>query len=179
MGDALQASSGEGEKPSGTPFLYTRKDFQNALVLYARMTPKRWLLLVVVVALVLAFFSYSVPDWDDRLAAIVSAAIGGALAYAIGRFIYLPWLAGRQYSRQPLAKIENVVSLRPDGLNFSSDRGEMRFLWSDFIGWRADDRMVIVFRGHRLLMMVPTRLAAEGFPIEALKRALAAHIGPR
>lgn len=177
MPDDLPAPG--AERPAGTPLLYTRQDFVDAIQLHARMTPRRWILFLAFYAFVLAVAFYNIEKWDERAVFTIASALGGSVFYCFGRFVYNPWFAGRQFSRQPLAQIENVVALTPDGVSFASERGDMRLLWSDFIDWRADSRTIIMFRAPRLFMIVPTRLAAQGFPIDELKSALERHLGAR
>jgi hypothetical protein len=82
----------------------------------------------------------------------------------------------RDFERRPLAQIEHVYELRKDGLRLASARGESVLLWRDFIHWRANEKAVLLYAAPRLFLFIPTRLAASGFPIEALKAALAVNV---
>jgi YcxB-like protein len=82
----------------------------------------------------------------------------------------------RDFKRRPLAQIEHVYELRKDGLWLASARGESVLRWRDFIHWRANEKAVLLYAAPRLFLFIPTRLAASGFPIEALKAALAVNV---
>ena len=161
----------------GTPLVYTQQDFLDALNLHGRMTRRRWAFILIVCAILFAALCFVTDDWGERFGTTIAAAAGGLVFYGIGRFVYYPWLAHRQFTRQPLAKLPQRVSLASDGIVFVSERGSMRFLWSDFIGWDADDRVVILKKSPRIFMIVPTRIAADGFSLDEMKRALEASFG--
>jgi len=162
----------------GTPLVYTRQDFLDALLLHGRMTRRRLaffsILMVALVALCLV-----TDSWEERLTTAAAAALGGVVFYLLGRYLYYPWLAGRQFSKQPLSTLPQTVSLADDGIVFASERGAMRLLWSDFFGWDANDRVIILKTSPRLFMIIPSRIAANGFPIEKMKRALETSLGAR
>ncbi len=88
----------------------------------------------------------------------------------------VPYRMRRDFERRPLAQIEHVCELTKDGLRLASARGESVLLWRDFIHWRANEKAVLLYMAPRLFLVIPTRLAASGFPIEALKAALAANL---
>jgi hypothetical protein len=77
---------------------------------------------------------------------------------------------------QPLKHDTGPCELGKDGLRLASARGESVLLWRDFIHWRANEKAVLLYTAPRLFLFIPTRLAASGFPIEALKAALAVHV---
>jgi hypothetical protein len=161
---------------AATIFRYQAQDFAEAHQLHTRLLRKHMIALTI---FFIAAASAAFVLIDDRVAVAivcVGGALGGiALAAAMYHWI-VPYRMRRDFERRPLAQIEHVYELRKDGLRLASARGESVLLWRDFIHWRANEKAVLLYTAPRLFLFIPTRLAASGFPIEALKAALAVHV---
>ena len=167
-------SNGQTKPADGAPLVYTVQDFLDGYALQTRMTRKQFAGLAVFCSILLALMCATVPEWTGRLFISIAGLAGGALFWALARFVYYPWLARRQFHRQPLAHIARTVALVPEGLRFKSeDRGETLMRWSDFIAWRADSRSILLSTAPRVFMIIPMRLADLGFPVDDLKDAVA------
>ncbi|MCK4207584.1 YcxB family protein [Brucella pituitosa] len=73
--------------------------------------------------------------------------------------------------------LEYSFALRPEGLEAISDRGQTLLRWEDFIGWRMNNKMTLIYLAPNLFQIFPNRLAEQGFHIEDLKAALASKVG--
>jgi hypothetical protein len=161
---------------TATVFRCERQDFVQAQQLHMRLLRKQMIALTIFfVAAGSAVFALV----DDRMAAAdicAGAGLGGIALTAVMYYWIVPYRMRRDFTRRPLAQIEHAYELRKEGLRLASARGENVLLWRDFICWRASEKIVLLYTAPRLFLFVPTRLAESGFPIEALKAALAANV---
>ncbi|MDE2578712.1 MAG: YcxB family protein [Hyphomicrobiales bacterium] len=160
-------------------FRYEAQDHVEAQRLHARLRPGGWLFLAAIALTALTFAYFRDHDLRALAFAIFGGAASGALGLALYRYGLLTALAKRTYARYPLAQLERSVTLTPEGLRYFSARGDYHLQWSDLIGWRANDKMLLLYTAPRLFVPVPARLAALGFPFEAMKQAVAAHLPQR
>jgi YcxB-like protein len=161
---------------AATTFRYEAQDFAQAQQLHMRL-PRRHMIALTIFFIAAA--SAAVLLVEDRAAVAIGCAGGalGGIALAAAMYHWIvPYRMRRDFQRRPLAQIEHVYELRKDGLRLASERGESVLLWRDFIHWRANEKAVLLYTAPRLFLFIPTRLAASGFPIEALKAALAVNV---
>jgi hypothetical protein len=139
-------------------------------------TRRAWLVTALILIGLLALLYIldpSTPLWIAPLA-VVGGLASGLFCWAV----YLPWIARRNFTRQPLAQLRIGVALVAEGIRSESARGKSTLLWKDFIQWRANKKATLLHLSPRLFVIIPTRLGAQGFPIEELKAALARELGP-
>lgn len=161
-----------------TRIRYTAEDFIEAY----RLSTKPLRRYIIILALMLvAFFLYRTMlrggiTLDVFLWPIGPVLIAGPI-FACLHYLYLSWEGRRTYARQPLAMLEYSFALRPEGLEAISDRGQTLLRWEDFIGWRMNNKMTLIYLAPNLFQIFPNRLAEQGFHIEDLKAALASKVG--
>ena len=163
-------------------FQYTKDDYATAFQLHYVPTRFRWLICaLIVLTMCAAFFfflrSESAPLWIQILLPIC-AALGGALSGVMGWAFISPWMGRHTYAKQPLAQLVQSIALRADGLHSQSARGEITFLWRDFISWRTSGKTTLVNVSPHMFIIIPARFAALGFPTDDLKATLTREIGP-
>lgn len=164
---------------AGVSFRYEVRDFIHAYRLSTRPGPRRAALLALAIAAIFGAIFWYEPDWDARLVACVSSAIGGLAVFLLHRYVYLPLYARRLFANYPMLLVERSLSLEPDGVRDVTDRTNALLVWRDFVNWRADDKSVLLYTSPRLFIVVPARLAQQGFPVDELKSALAREFGMR
>ena len=156
-------------------FYITERDYVRAGAVFARPTRRFWgaLALFVVLGLGLAV-------WGPHhlRAAVVGGVAGGLIGGAVVRFGVQPWLLRRHYRQYKAIQQEQVVTLRDDGVHFTSADGEARLGWDRILKWRHSPDYVLIYPMPRLYYLVPSTVAAQGFDLERLKDALARHVGP-
>jgi len=161
-----------------TKIRYTAEDFIEAY----RLSTKPLRRYIIILALLLVvFFLYLTAlrggiTLDVLLWPIGPILVAGPI-FACLHYLYLSWAGRRTYARQPLAMLEYSFALRPEGLETISDRGQTLLRWEDFICWRMNNKMTLIYLAPNLFQIFPNRLAAQGFPIEDLKAALASKVG--
>jgi len=103
-----------------------------------------------------------------------AAVFGGWLVLRL----IAPLQAQRRFASDKAAGRGLDITLESDGIRTRNERGENLIRWREIVRWRADARTVLVYLSPRLFLHFPTRLAAQGFPIEALRQALQKEVGP-
>ncbi len=162
-----------------TEIQYTKEDFVAAYQLSAKPTRLGWLMLLLapIIGSTVAVFLNPSPG-VVRWTVIWIATLSGVLIFlAINSAILIPWRIGRSHTRYPLAHLPHRFSLGQDSLSFQSARGESALQWKDFIRWRADRLTILLYQSPHVFIILPTRLAALGFPINDLKAALTRELG--
>ena len=162
-----------GAQGDGVSFSYELRDFLLAYRLSTRPTPKRAALMSIALLVLFGILFWDEPDWGARGAALAGGAFGGVVIFLAHRYVYLPLFTRRLFANYPLLRTEHTFAFESDGLRYSTERSKAFVLWRDFVAWRADDASVLLYSSPRQFVVVPTRLAAQGFPIEQLKCALA------
>jgi hypothetical protein len=59
--------------------------------------------------------------------------------------VYFPWVARRNYAREPLADSDWRTWLLPEGLRTQSTRGDNPYLWRDLQAWCGDTAVTILY----------------------------------
>jgi hypothetical protein len=163
-------------------FQSTGDDFAAAYKLHCSPIRRVWLFLILL-ALVSCIVLFLINSHDKKplwlqLSLLMFSLLGGTLGgFALWAFA-VPWYGRHIYNQQPLAHLSTRIELRPEGLRFQSARGESEMLWRDFTKWRAGRKTTLLYMSPALFIHVPARLAALGFPINDLKAALTAELGP-
>jgi hypothetical protein len=155
---------------------YARDDHIAAQQLHSSPTRRSLVLVILFICAAVALIYFI----DSAKAALIVApffAIGGVLGGLFGWAVYVPLAARRTFAKYPLAQLRFRLSLLPEGVSTESERGKTTLLWKDFIKWRANDKMVLLYISPRMFLFIPTRLAAEGFPIERLRERARRELG--
>lgn len=153
----------------------SEQDYVNAGRLYARLTPRLWLVVAGGLAVLLATMLWGTPR---ARAAAVGGLAGGLLVAALIRWVVNPWLLRRHYRQYKAIQQEQVLTLLDSGLHIASPDGEVRVGWDKILKWRCGADHVLIYPMPRLYYVVPTAVAQQGFDVQALTSALARHVGP-
>ena len=162
-----------GETRTSVAFAYELQDFILAYRLSTQPNAKRAALMIAAILALFAALFWCEPDRNSRLAAGFGGLLGGLAVFLLHRHVYLPLYARRMFANYPMMRSQHTFAFEPDGIRNSTERTNAFLIWRDFVGWRANDTSVLLYTSPRQFILVPTRLAAQGFPIEQLKCALA------
>lgn len=108
---------------------------------------------------------------------LVFAAVGGLLGEAVQNGLLLPRQARRLYRQCAAYRQSFDYSWDEDWLSVTSESGNGRRRWSDYIRYREDERVFLLYHADNLFEMLPKAwFAGEAQQIEAVRR-LAAKAG--
>lgn len=148
---------------------WTAEDILAGYRLAARMSLRTAVILIVAAATGYGAFFALDPDPFLRAGVGLGGLCGGAMGLLAYRQLFLPWRARYDFARYPLAQQERSYAMSAEGLRVTAKSGETRFRWSDFIGWRANATITILYASPRTFHAVPARLEALGFPYRAFR----------
>jgi hypothetical protein len=171
------------EPTNGYPsveFCYTEEDWIAGSKLYGKPTRVRWFICLACIPTLAIVVSAIFMNPTASISQHIMIGFVTLLGVFYCLFIWSVALskgARRSFAKYPLARLTHRVTLRSEGIGFQSPRGDVNYLWKDFIRWRANEKVVLVYVAPRLFYIIPTRLAEPGFPIEELKTLLARELG--
>jgi len=115
---------------------------------------KGWLIGTMALTLV-GFWLCPSVDWRILWAPVIATAymIFGALF----SFVVFSYFARRHYRQAHSFWIPTKLEWDRKAVRFTSDRGEVRFDWSDFFSWAADGRSILLYQSGNLFITVPVR----------------------
>ena len=141
-------------------------------MLHTRWTRKRvvLLLLCMLAGLLLVLVHH---EWS-RLAGytLVCGAVGGLIGYDAIRRLWLPRSARRLFSQQKNLQRPIGFTWDRQGLGWISENGSGRIPWDDFIKWRQNERVVLLYHSDLLFQMLPKRAFTEEGQLQSIMENL-------
>ena len=87
----------------------------------------------------------------------VSLVTGGYYLLALTSWILFSVNARRSWKQARSMWIEQQVEYTPEYIQFTSERGSVRFAWSDFYRWAADEDYILLYQTAGTFYTVPLR----------------------
>jgi YcxB-like protein len=88
---------------------------------------------------------------------IVGGLIGGIAGGSIVRYVYVPRKARKVFRQQKSFQREFSLSWNNDGVRSKDANGEYSTGWSDFIRWKENERLFLLYVSDIQFYMVPKR----------------------
>jgi YcxB-like protein len=168
--------SGEGG------FTTTEEDLVAANRLHARQLWNRravlrgWVLGTVTLA-VIAIWLCERVDWKMVWVPLVAA--GYMVIGALVSQLTFSHFARRHYRQARSFWHPTTLEWDSNSIRFASDRGNVRYNWTDFFSWAADDRSILLYQTGNSFITVPTRGLSEEAKIEIVSALKGASVGER
>jgi hypothetical protein len=148
------------------------EDYVSASILHTRWT-RKWIvlsLLCIVAGLLLVLVH---QEWS-RLAGymLVGSAVGGSIGHEAMRRFQLPRKARRLFSQQKNLQRPIGFTWDQHGLDWTSENGAGRIPWDDFIKWRQNERVVLLYHSDLLFQMLPKRAFTEEGQLQSIMENL-------
>ena len=105
---------------------------------------------------------------ESGFALAISLVIGGYYFLALISWILFSVSARRSWKQARSMWIEQQVEYTPEHIQFTSERGSVRFAWSDFYRWTADEDYILLYQTAGTFYTLPLR----GFAADADERML-------
>jgi hypothetical protein len=149
------------------------QDYLSAQALHRRWTKRKAMiaLLALVGAGILSAILWYLGIWVVA-GGLIGGLVGGAIGDSIVRYGYMPWKTKRVFRQQKSLQHEFVLSWTADGVHTKNAKGEYSSAWSDFVGWRENDRLFLLYISDIMFYMIPKR----AFSSELLLGEFRAHL---
>jgi hypothetical protein len=133
-------------------------DYLSAQALHHKWSKRKVMVvfLLVIAASALGWVLWCQGVWVIA-GGIAGGLISGVIAGTIVRFIYVPWKTRRVYRQQKSLQREFTLSWNADGVQSKNANGEYSVSWSDFIRWKENDRLYLLYLSDIMFSMVPKR----------------------
>ncbi len=155
--------------------IFEPNDCVRAQYLHCRPRPLYKVLGVVVLAL--AFWAAWLMLTSDDFG-IFEVAYFLAIGYFILNYtVILPWSARRMYRQQKALQREMHFRFDDSGASASSEIGNSDIPWGDYLKWKKNDHMILLYISDRMYQMLPRRMFANPGDFDRLGELLTDRIG--
>lgn len=158
-----------GSEPAdGIDVLLSADDYVAASMLHSRWTRKRIWTSAAATAIGLALAAVGNHWLLVAGSALAGGAIGGAVAYEVARRLFLPWRARRLFAQQRSLQRPVQFTWDAEGLSWSSANGSGRTPWSDYVKWRQNEHILLLYHSDALFQMLPKRAFSSDLQLPSL-----------
>lgn len=134
------------------------QDYLNAQKLHRRWSRPKF---IVIISLVIAALIFCWIFWCKGFLPIAGGIIGGLIGGIVGgattRYVYIPWKARRVFRQQKSLQREYSMSWNSDGIQTKSKNGEYSSNWSEFIRWKENENIFLLYISDIQFYMFPKR----------------------
>ena len=146
--------------------------------LHSRPSGWRLIALGAALAVLLAVFvtPYFLPAPYGQPDAVWTSAVpllACVLAFVLLRLFFLPWTARRMYRQQKSLRDPTDLEWNTTGVTFRSASAQGTTAWEDFLKWKEDERLFLLYLSSCLFHMVPKRVFASPADEQNFRRHLA------
>ena len=160
---------------------FTESDYLEAIALHGRWGVKSWLFYVagpsalILLALLLIFFSSGL-----RIIGIywIGLEVFCLSAILVTKFLLTPIAARRSFRKRSVFQRQHVLWWDESSFCMKSEGSESRIQWSDFLRWRENQHIILLYTSPRLFTMVPIRIFGDTSDLDGFHRLLRDQIGP-
>ena len=148
-------------------------DYLGAQALHRRWSKRKTIvvLLLTVGAGVLGVVLWCQGAWSIA-GGIIGGLVGGAIGGSVVRYGYIPWKAKRVFRQQKSLQRQFNLSWNADGVHVKDANGEYSSAWTDFVRWKEDDRLFLLYISDVMFYMIPK----HAFPSESLLDEFRTHL---
>lgn len=105
--------------------------------------------------------------------------IGGIVGYFITMKVTIPYRAKKQYLEYKALHHEISMTLLDQGITFSSESGESRLKWNDFVKWKSSENICLLYITSNMFHIVPLSAISSDDTSRKLISLLSEHVGPK
>lgn len=93
-------------------------------------------------------------------------------------FVYLPLKIRRIYRQQRSLQVASELDFGGQGITVTSEMGLARLAWDDFVKWKENRRLIVLYTSDVMMHIYPRRcFTDEGWA--AFRQTVAAHVKKR
>lgn len=102
----------------------------------------------------------------------------GAIIYLLFFFIwFIPWKGRKIYRQQKSLQRESRHRFNDAGLEAENELGHATIPWTDYVKWKENDKIFLLYVSDPMFHMIPKRLFSDPRDVENLRGLLQTHIG--
>jgi hypothetical protein len=94
------------------------------------------------------------------------------VVFLIIRFVYLPWRVQRSFAQHREFSVPWEIVVTETGLEISNEYGHIIRPWSEFIKWREDDQLLLLYESDSLYRVFPKRFFTNFKQLAMIKQGL-------
>jgi hypothetical protein len=94
------------------------------------------------------------------------------LLWPLYRFVLLPNRIKKLYSQQKTLQVPVEVEIKEDTLNTTSEFGQNTHPWKDFVKWKEDKELFLLYQSDVAFNMLPKRMFSDPTQIDAVRSYL-------
>jgi hypothetical protein len=137
------------------------EDYRSAQLLHSRWTRKR-VLVFLGVMLLGALLMALLREWSLIAGGgLLGGALGGIVGAETVRRFVLPSRSRRVFAQQKNLQRPVTIDWDSEELRWNSAGGSGRTCWIDFVKWRRNDRVLLLYHSDVLFQLLPMRAFAS------------------
>ena len=152
-------------------------DYVTAQFLNLRPRPGYKVVGVIILAAVLWAGWYSFSQGDIGVLDYLFVA---AILFLIVNFaVYLPWKTRRIYRQQKALQRELTYRFDDSGVFASNENGQSTTPWGDYLKWKQNDHMILLYLSDCMYQMIPKMLFERSDDFDKLLELVRSNIKRR
>lgn len=158
----------------------TAEDYLSAQMLHTQLTWKQaiWFSAIILLALA-AYFWF--PNGSSRyivVGGLVGGVIGGLGARLIIRYLVLPFRSKKLYAQQKGIHGDIEYTWDDHALTIKTPRAQGAIPWADYVKWRENDRLFLLYQNDILFNMILKRMFVDAAELQAFRDRFVSKIPP-
>jgi hypothetical protein len=154
MNPAAQAQN-SGHSIEGT---YLLEDLIQAHRLHIRLKRVHLTFILILAAIVLAVALRAITENGDYRLLIPLIAAGILVP---GYFLYLPRQVRKNFQKQQDAVMPFKIGIGGQGISFENARGQSTYPWDEYLKWREDEHLMLLYHSNGTSTLLPKRLLSD------------------
>lgn len=157
--------------------VFQPSDYVRAQYLHIRPRPLYKVLGVIV--LVLFLWAAWLAFTSDDFGAFDILFLVTIVAFILNFTVYIPWKTRRVYRQQKA--LQRGLSFKFDdaGASISNENGHSTSPWSDYLKWKQNDHLILIYLSDCMYHMLPRRMFVDPGGFEKLGELLTRRIGKK
>jgi hypothetical protein len=158
-------------------------DFRDAFRVHYR---RRWFSYLVLYPfcfcllgfLLVLLFKIPIGNHPLKLLLLGVFAFGGGTMGYYGCFLLIRRKIIKAFERQPSLRGQQSWSFDESGVSYHSEKVTAQFSWTDYVRWKEDEAVFVIYPSDLIFHVVPKRWAVGGEPaVKAVRGLLQSSIG--
>ena len=155
--------------------MYEPSDYVRAQYLHIRPRPVYKVLGVLVLALF--FWAAWLVITDDEIDGLDFLFLAMILALILNFTVYIPWKTRRVFNQQKALHRELVFKFDDSGISVTNENGQSTTPWDDYLRWKQNDQLALLYMSDCLYHMVPKRFFSDPADADRLIELVTMRIG--